>query len=653
MHKLHMAQPVSAIAEVRIITPKMANRKRARIRSRNLQEPKLINTSELFQNPVKRKLYSFLLKPGLEKALSISGLNKIYAESRELMQEEGLTFPEAVLRKMGIHYEIHDADLERLRKLEGPVVIVCNHPFGGLEALFLMQLMNRMRHGQYKTMANFMLQIPEITDHLIFVDPFDNDESKQRNIAPLKEVMRYLNDGGLLGIFPAGEVASFDLKTRKVREPEWNANITKIIQRTKATVVPLYFHGHNSFLFQMAGVIHARLRTTLLIREFTHPRNSEILYALGKPITPEKLQEFKNHEEMTEYLRRKTLLLRAMVEEQQHGMLQKIRRIVPKRRLGAKDLQPVAAPVAPAILRDEIARMPQNLLYKHNQYQVLCFRADEGPGLLMEIGRLREETFRDVGEGSGKSIDLDRHDYFYHQLIVWDDEAGAIVGGYRMGEVDTILREQGLQGLYITSLFDIQPKLFAEIGGALELGRSFVAKSYQKNYNSLFLLWVGIGRFMVRHPYYKNLLGPVSISNDYHVVSKNMLVNFLLEHHFDTNLQGYVAPRNPYRKRLAYEQEFFEVFQPQKLQDVHELISEIEKQDRGVPILIKHYLKLGSRILAFNVDPEFQNCLDALMLTDLSRTEPTLAKKYMSDEGYASFMAFHQKGQATEGAAHS
>ncbi|MBX3101976.1 MAG: lysophospholipid acyltransferase family protein [Bacteroidetes bacterium] len=616
--------------------------------SRKLREPKLINTSELFQNPLKRKLYSFLLKPGLEKALSISDLNNLYADSRKRMHTEHITFMEAVLRNLDIQFDIPEEEVERLRKIEGPIVVVCNHPFGGLEALFLMIVMDKIRPGKFKTMANFMLQIPELVPHLIFVDPFDNDESKQRNIGPLKDVMRYLNEGGLLGIFPAGEVASFDLKTRKVREPEWNANITKIIQRTKATVVPLYFHGHNSFLFQMAGVIHARLRTTLLIREFTHPRNNRIVYALGKPILPEKLKDYKTPEEITEYLRRKTLLLRAMVEEQEQGVLHKIRRIVPRRKAGLRDLQPVAAPVDPAILRDEIRRMPQNVLYTHNNFQVICFRADEGPGLLMEIGRLRELTFREVGEGSGKSIDLDQHDYFYHQLIVWDEETGKVVGGYRMGEVDTILREQGMGGLYITSLFDIQPELFAQIGGALELGRSFVAKEYQKNFYSLFLLWVGIGRFMVRNPYYKNLLGPVSISNDYHVVSKNMLVNFLLENHFDTNLQNYVQPRNPFRRRLAYEQEFYEVFQPQKLQDVHDLISEIEKQDRGVPILIKHYLKMGSRILAFNVDPEFQNCLDALMLTDLTRTEPSLARKYMGDDGYVEFMAYHSQGQAAQ-----
>lgn len=614
-------------------------RRKARIRSRKRQEPKLINTSALFQNSLKRRLYSFLLKPGLEKVLGINKLNSTYENSVKYMHQHNVSFMEAVYAVAGIRYTLPDEVTEKLRSYEGPLVVVCNHPFGGLEALFLMILMDKIRPGKYKAMANFLLKIPELQDKFIFVDPFDNEDSKQHNIAPLKAVMQYLREGGLLGIFPAGEVASYDLKAGKVVEPDWNPNISKIIQRTGAAVLPVYFHGTNSFLFQMAGVIHARLRTTLLVREFVNPRSNEIVYAVGNLIMPEKLKSFDNPEDISAYLKQKTHLLRARIDRSERH--ERLKLINPRRKRGERDRQSIAPPVDKAILRDEVARMPHNVLYKHNNLWVILFDADEGPGLLMEIGRLREIAFREVGEGTGKSIDLDKYDYYYHQLIVWDDEAGAIVGGYRMGEVDTILREQGPSGLYLSSLFEFDPKLFKEIGGALELGRSFVAKEYQKNYYSLFLLWVGIGQFMVRKPYYRNLIGPVSISNEYHVVSKNMLVNFLLEHHYDTDLKNYVQPKKPFERSLDYEREFYNVLHLKKLQDVHDLISEIEKQDKGVPILIKHYLKMGSRILAFNVDPDFQNCLDALMLIDLTQTDSSLARKYMGEEGYITFMAYH------------
>ncbi|MCE3007483.1 MAG: lysophospholipid acyltransferase family protein [Bacteroidetes bacterium] len=617
----------------------MTSKRKARINSRTRKEPKLINTAELFQHPVKRKVYSFLLKPGLEKVMGIEKLNAAYEASKVYMKTHQVTFVEAVFAVWGIEYEIPEESLTKLREHEGPLVIVCNHPFGGLEAIFLMILAHRIRPDRYKVMANFMLQIPELVDKFIFVDPFENAESKQRNMSPLREVMQYLKDGGLLGIFPAGEVASFDLKSKRVMEPEWNANISKIIQRTGAAVVPVYFHGHNSFLFQMAGVIHARLRTTLLVREFVNPRSNRIVHAMGNLIPPSKIQSFENPDTLTAYLRQKTLLLRARVdrgEKQQH-----IRLRHPLRRRSGRELQPVAPPVDTAILRDELARMPECVISTHRNLDVVIFDADQAPGLLMEVGRLRELTFRSVGEGTGKAIDLDKHDYYYHHLIVWDREAGKIVGGYRMGEVDTILRNQGPTGLYINSLFHVDSKLFDEIGPSLELGRSFVAQEYQRNFYSLFLLWVGIGNFIVRNPRYKNLIGPVSISDDYHVVSKNMLVNFLLEHHYHTDLKDYVQPKKPFQQKLDYEPAFYDMLNVQKLQDVHELITEVEKQDKGVPILIKHYLRMGSRILAFNVDPEFQNSLDALTLIDLTKTDPSLLTKYMGEAGYAAFMAYH------------
>ena len=264
---------------------------------------------------------------------------------------------------------------------------------------------------------------------------------------------------------------------------------------------------------------------------------------------------------------------------------------------------------------------------------------------LYALGRLREIAFRNVGEGTGKALDLDRYDQSYLHLFIWSDQQQEIVGAYRLGLVDELLAQGGMQALYISSLFKISNRLFEQTGPAIELGRSFISPAYQRSYAPLMLLWKGIGTFLVRHPQYHHLIGPVSISNDYKKVSKAMLVRFLSRTPYRSPYTHLVQPRTPFSMRRYGRAGIMQV--ARMVRDVKELgdvIADIEPDGKNVPILIRQYLSLGARSLAFNVDPDFGHCLDCLCLFDVLHTERKALVKYMGREAADAFRQYHAAG---------
>jgi putative hemolysin len=591
---------------------------------------KLLDTSTFFQTPLKRALYGLFLKPGVERALRVDKLNAIYAAATEAADTPG-AFAEAVFQEMGVRYEI--PDLEKLKKVEGPLVVVANHPFGGLEALMLVLLLDKIR-PDYKIMANYILErVEEVRDKLVLVDPFGTEESKQKNVAPLKQILTYLKAGGLLGVFPSGQVAALDLKAGKVVETEWNPIVARLIQKTGASVAPVFFFGSNSPLFHLAGLVNERLRTALLLRELTRGTGRRLSFKIGNVIPPETIKKYADPKELTEYLRTKTYLLAANPPAPQRFL----RLPNPLMPLKLRRMEPVAPPVEPQILAGEISMLPpQTLLYRSGAWSVFCVSAEQAPGILTEIGRLRETTFRAVGEGTGKALDLDAFDRYYLHLFIWNEEKNEIVGAYRIGRCDQILAAKKI--LYLTTLFDISPDLYGRINPALEMGRSFIRQEYQKAYQSLMTLWMGIGRFLVQHPEYRYLIGPASISGAFHRVSKQFMVKFLGTRYWHSDFARYVKPRYPFRPSARFDG-YYDSFKFSQFHEIQEILDDVENDDRKAPILLKHYLKLGGKVLGFNVDPDFQNSLDVLILTDVPAIPTQTLKKFMGDDGYQSYMA--------------
>lgn len=302
----------------------------------------------------------------------------------------------------------------------------------------------------------------------------------------------------------------------------------------------------------------------------------------------------------------------------------------------------VADEISRAAMAAEIDALPADQrLAEGGGLRVYCARANQIPWSLQEIGRLRELTFRAVGEGTGRCSDIDLFDAYYVHVFAWDPRANSIAGAYRLGFVDEILARRGERGLYTHSLFEFRHGLLESLSPAIELGRSFVCAEYQRSYAPLLLLWRGIGRIVERSPRYAVLFGPVSISSRYASASRRLMVEYLSAYCADPVLANQVRPRRPYRDRSRYPAAEGGNPAPRSIDELSRLIEKIERDRKGVPVLLRQYLRLGGRLLAFNVDALFADSLDGLIMVDLRHVEPALLERYMGKPGSAAFRAFH------------
>jgi len=304
-------------------------------------------------------------------------------------------------------------------------------------------------------------------------------------------------------------------------------------------------------------------------------------------------------------------------------------------------------PVDRALLDAEVAALPpKDLLAGSGSQEAWIIDGDSSPALLREIGRLRELTFRDAGEGTGRELDLDHFDKKYQHLFIWHREDREVVGAYRIGCTDTLLAEHSLEGLYTSTLFRDHTKLFEAMGTALEMGRSFIQPRYQKSFAGLLLLWKGIGRFVVQNPKCTTLFGPVSISADYRSSSQQLMAAFLKQNTYHHPWSKWVHPRSPFKGRPSRVIRRG-VGDLRDLEEVSRFIAEIEADHKGMPILLRQYLKLGGRLLGFNVDPDFSDVLDVLVMVDLRKTPIKTLARYMGRDGAAAFLAHHGVGSGT------
>jgi len=307
-----------------------------------------------------------------------------------------------------------------------------------------------------------------------------------------------------------------------------------------------------------------------------------------------------------------------------------------------REKTPIAAAVPRTLLKAEVEALPaEQRLVASGQFAVQYARSGQIPWCLQEIGRLRELTFRTAGEGTGKASDIDLFDAYYLHLFLWDAQAEAIVGAYRMGLVDEIVARYGKRALYTQSLFKYGLKLLEHINPAIELGRSFVRAEYQRSFSPLMLLWRGIGRFILRSPHYAVLFGPVSISNSYTPLSRRLIVDYLSMNNAQTELARHVRPRRPFRGPRSGMWDEVEVAGLKDIEDLSRAVARIERDSKRVPILLQQYLKLGGRLLGFNSDDQFSDALDGLILVDLRASDPRVLARYMGEEGAAAFLAFH------------
>jgi putative hemolysin len=572
--------------------------------------------------------------PGLAGKLAPVGkVRELYRRAQQ--SPDGFRL-ENLLAEMRVELRVDAADSARI-PVTGPVVVVANHPFGVLDGAILTVLLTRVR-PDVKVMTNSLLgDVPELEHHCIFVDPFHTDRSVDCNRRALKEALAWLRQGGMLAVFPAGEVSHVQLPQAQIADPAWNHTAIRLIHKTGASALPVYFCGHNSVGFQLLGMIHPRLRTAFLLQEFLQQEGKTVEVRIGSGIAADAIAGLTEDGEATEYLRWRTYLLGRRGKPENSWAVAMNSKLVFR---APEALAPAARPEA---LSKELAQLPQDrCLVENGDLAVYLVAASEGPHLLEELGRLRELTFREAGEGTGKRRDLDRFDRYYWHLLLWHKTKCELVGAYRAGNSAEILAQHGMNGLYTSTLFRYDARLFEKLGPALELGRSFVRPEYQRQYAPLLLLWKGIARMVAARPETPVLFGAVSISNDYSRASREMIYRFFEARMQEDELAAMVEPRSPFRPAHLRPWDCRAMCHALRdLDDLAEPITDVEADGKGLPILLRQYDKVGGKMLGFNVDRKFSNVLDGLVVVDLRQTEPSLLERYMGREGLAGFRQFH------------
>jgi putative hemolysin len=598
---------------------------------------KLIDTDELLQAAKVKGIAGESAAKFLMLLLRFRRINKIYAENS---MKSGMDFIDSMNEELGIHYEISKEELEKIPR-EGAFITVSNHPFGGVDGLLLIKLIASIR-PDYKVLPNFLLQRMEPVSNNIFpFNPFTGLSASSAGRGRVKDVFDHLKAGRPVGVFPAGEVSCFNQDIQAVTDPQWQFPVLKMIKQAGVPVLPIYFKGKNSRFFHLLGRIHPKLQTLKLPSELFKQRKRVINIRIGWPISPKEQNEFSDIARYGRYLRTKTYALGTSLEVNKFFSVSRGR---------LKREEPIAAPVPVHKIETEIARIiGRYALFNIQNYHVICVPSVEIPNIMNEIGRLREITFRDVGEGTNRPMDIDEYDLYYYQLFIWDDEQRKIVGAYRVGKGREIMDIYGIRGFYLHSLFRMHRRIYPILSQALELGRSFIIPEYQRRPMPLFLLWKGILYFLIKNPEYRYLVGPVSISNRFSQFSKELIIKFITEYHYNDKIARYIRPRRKFTVSLHHLDTDILIESASDLNKLDRIIKDIETAQNNMPVLLKKYLKQNGQIVGFNIDPKFNNALDGLLILDLFDVPPsTIAalSKEVNDEGLLERFASVDLGHA-------
>ncbi|MEZ8545230.1 lysophospholipid acyltransferase family protein [Vibrio splendidus] len=563
----------------------------------------------------------------VEWATGLSKLDKLYQDRPDELSS--FEFMHHTLSALNIDYSVSAGATDNIPE-QGPVVIVANHPLGAIEGVILADLVGSVRKD-VKVLANELLKrLPELDDLFIGVDVFNSKESKRTNAKAIRDANRHLADGGLLIVFPAGEVSSYRKGAKTLTDIEWSKSVAKFVKRHQATTVPIFINGKNSELFYQAGRVHPLLRTALLGRELLNKQATTISISIGSSIPYSEIKSFEKEMDIVNYLRLNTYLM-----SQQDS---------PNTPIHAPSFDTqVIAPIPPEVLAIEVGSLPEEMkLLEQGDFEVYCTPSQSIPNLMREIGRVREESFREVGEGSGLACDLDEYDLYYHQLFVWNKAKAELVGAYRLGMVDKLIAEHGLDKLYSRSLFNYNQEFIDTLDNSIELGRSVVSKPYQKSLNSLLLLWKGIAAFVYLHPQYTHLFGPVSISNDYSHNARLLIATTLSIHHYDEQKANLVSPSSPLNtsNNVFWQNHLLSSLASVPL--LSKVLARME-QGKGLPVLLRQYLGMNGKLVCFNVDPSFNDALDGLIVVNLKKVPLKTLGKYMGRDLAQDYLEQHSR----------
>ncbi len=552
--------------------------------------------------------------------LRLGKINRLFDGAADY---QGREFADHLIENMGITIDVSPEQLENIPK-EGGFVLVSNHPFGGIEGVMLLSAIAKVR-PDFKLMANFILSyIPNLKECFFSVNPFEKNPEWKSSVNGIKGAIQHIAAGNGLGVFPAGEVSRYHGHDF----PEdllWSTSIARIIKNAGVPVIPVFWDGRNSKLFYAVDKIHTMLGTARLTKELINKHDRCFNLQIGKPILPAEVALYESPKDLAAYLRSRSYALEANI---------------PTKAIERKEVKQaeIDAPTDLSLMLAELeAIREKSFLYSASDFD--CYLADyqDIPNLMHEIARLREVTFRAIGEGTGKSLDQDEFDSYFKHLILWDKAKQRIVGCYRLGIGSEIIPKLGIKGFYVSTLVDFDESFSEKLSHTIELGRSFVALDYQKEVLPLVLLLRGLSDVVVRYPEINHFIGPVSISSWYPKFYQSLIVRFVSEKHaIEDDLKDMVTPKTPFVPDfLKVDADVLLENNMNGVDKFDKFLFRLSNGEYRLPTLFKKYLKLNAKFLCFNVDPDFNDTLDSLLFltfTDFPEDEVMPLFRDSSDE---------------------
>lgn len=559
-------------------------------------------------------------------AIKVLEIDKVNRTQAKYAQYQGPDFSDKILEEVGCTYELQEGALDHI-PAEGGFITVSNHHFGSIDGMILSATVGRKR-PDYKLLTTFMLSlIPNLASSFMPVDNISGNKSAARSVSGIRMALQHIQEGGALGFFPAGEVATYQKGAARtaltdkpvIEDKPWADNIIKLIRKSHFPVIPIYFEGTNSRNFHWLGKIHPRLRTVRLVHELFNKQGVHVKVHIGTPISPEEIGKFESVEALGLYLRSRTYALEAMTQEN------------PVQAVSSAAAEPIAQPEDPALVREELSRIQDRILFESGDYRCYFTAPDDIPHTMRELARLREMVFRGVGEGTGLAMDTDIYDTYYKHLLLWHIPDGKIAGAYRLGIGPELLaRPEGRNAFYTSSLFKFREGLDAYLEKGIELGRTIIVPEYQRDVQTLKLLLSGILTAASTYPELRYTLGPASISNDLPDFFKSLIVRYF-QHRLQPQDQGLVGNNHPFQPNFLRVNPDHLLCACATPDDLDHLIQAISGGKYRMPVLLRKYVSFGARILEFNVDPLFNNSLDGFIVEDMAD---------MPDNSYRSFSKF-------------
>ena len=540
-----------------------------------------------------------------KKIVHEDSINQFLTQNAHL---KGFEFVDAVLDYFDFDYTVSSSDLQNI-PTSGKVVIIANHPLGGLDALCLLRLISQVRKDVKIVANDFLAGFEALNSLLIPIDNYKLRQSKN----DIKKIYEALNNEEAIILFPAGEVSRATPKG--IKDPAWNKGFLNFAQNSNAPILPIFLDAKNSKTFYTISVINKTFSTLLLSHEMFNKKSKRIAIKVGQIIPNENITP--------KGIDKKFLL----------NLYKKHLYSLKKGKKSFFETQSaIAHPVSRIDLLNELKRS-KLIGQTSDGKKIYLYDYVEDSIVLKELGRLRELSFRKVGEGVNKKRDTDKYDIYYQHIILWDENDLEIVGSYRIGNSDFIFKNIGVKGFYSNNLFKYNEEFTPYLKSSIELGRSFVQPKYWGT-RALDYLWFGIGAYLKSNPNIKYMFGPVSMSASFPTVAKDMMI-FYYSHYFKEEI-NLVEGKTPYQysNNISEIKELFDL--EDKKKDFKFLKSALSNIGVTVPTLYKQYSEItedgGIKFLSFNIDKNFGDCIDGFILVEVDKIKDSAKKRYIDKE---------------------